>query len=187
MTAPFAAGEDDFSPDKVNNLHRYSDNDTSPVAQHHTLGLDQNQASPGNHTHDGRNSQTLPGTGHTHTGLVIPDAAWRTIGAAGEPAYTSPHTAYSDPDYGSAQFRKLSEGAVIMRGIITLGTAPAQTSMFTLPVGYRPVRSHILPTTANDLFATMRIFPNGTVNCWAGAGVVAGAWFSIHSIFYPEQ
>ena len=36
-----------------------SDRDAGPTAQHHTLGLGPSQASPGNHTHDGRNSKRL--------------------------------------------------------------------------------------------------------------------------------
>lgn len=39
--------------------HRYSDKDSSAFALHHTLGLKPNQASPGNHKHDGKNSQLL--------------------------------------------------------------------------------------------------------------------------------
>ena len=36
-----------------------SDRDAGPTAQHHTLGLGPSQASPGNHTHDGRNSKRI--------------------------------------------------------------------------------------------------------------------------------
>lgn len=49
------------NPDQVNEFHRYSDQDTSPEAQHHSLGNDPNQASPGNHNHDGRNSELVSG------------------------------------------------------------------------------------------------------------------------------
>lgn len=47
------------NPDEVNNFHRYSDVDVSPESQHHTLGMDPNQTSQGDHTHDGKNSKTL--------------------------------------------------------------------------------------------------------------------------------
>ncbi|MGH7791243.1 MAG: hypothetical protein ACREOB_02905, partial [Thermodesulfobacteriota bacterium] len=43
----------------INKAHAKSDVDTSTVAQHHTLGVKSNQASPGDHKHDGRNSKKL--------------------------------------------------------------------------------------------------------------------------------
>ena len=51
-----------FSPvestsyDEVKRFHRNSDVDENPLALHHTLGTLANQASPGDHTHDGKNS-----------------------------------------------------------------------------------------------------------------------------------
>lgn len=55
----------DFKPiaqtsyDEVKRLHRDSDVDENPLAQHHTLGILPNQASPGDHTHDGRTSRKI--------------------------------------------------------------------------------------------------------------------------------
>jgi hypothetical protein len=43
----------------VNKLHSNSDLDTSTNSQHHTLGIGQNQASPGSHTHNGKNSKKI--------------------------------------------------------------------------------------------------------------------------------
>jgi hypothetical protein len=40
--------------------HRQSDVDSSKFSQHHTLGVGPNQASPGNHNHDGVNSLLDP-------------------------------------------------------------------------------------------------------------------------------
>lgn len=72
------------SYDEVKRLHNNSDIDESPRAQHHTLGILPNQASPGDHIHDGRTSRKLDaenfvttfkpytsiwsGTGLTYTG-----------------------------------------------------------------------------------------------------------------------
>lgn len=47
------------SYDEVKRLHRDSDVDESPIAQHHTLGILPNQASPGDHVHDGRTSKKI--------------------------------------------------------------------------------------------------------------------------------
>lgn len=56
MTTP---GRDVPSSQEVNRFHTRSDRDSSKVAHHHTLGLDPNQASPGDHNHNGRNSKLL--------------------------------------------------------------------------------------------------------------------------------
>jgi hypothetical protein len=41
---------------EVNAFHTSSDVDQSAISQHHTLGTLATQASPGDHSHDGRNS-----------------------------------------------------------------------------------------------------------------------------------
>lgn len=46
-------------PREVNRLHARSDVDSSPIAQHHTLGIKHNQASYGDHVHDGKSSRKL--------------------------------------------------------------------------------------------------------------------------------
>lgn len=47
---------DKSSAHEVNRLHRRSDVDSSHAAQHHTLGVKHDQASPGDHKHTGDNS-----------------------------------------------------------------------------------------------------------------------------------
>jgi hypothetical protein len=39
--------------------HTNSDIDSGTIAQHHTLGIQHNQASPGDHKHDGKSSKSL--------------------------------------------------------------------------------------------------------------------------------
>ncbi len=57
MSAVF--GNVGASAGEVNDFHANSDVDKSTLAQHHTLGPQPNQASPGDHNHDGRNSRKL--------------------------------------------------------------------------------------------------------------------------------
>ena len=45
--------------EEVDRAHVNSDRDASSNAQHHTLGPDKHQASPGDHTHDGGDSKSL--------------------------------------------------------------------------------------------------------------------------------
>lgn len=60
MTQPNATPATETpSATAVNKFHSNSDVDTSSVAQHHTLGIQANQGSPGHHTHDGKNSKLL--------------------------------------------------------------------------------------------------------------------------------
>ena len=47
------------APDEVNSFHQNSDRDSSVFAQHHTLGLGPTQASPGSHTHNGKDSKRI--------------------------------------------------------------------------------------------------------------------------------
>jgi hypothetical protein len=49
-------------PRQVSFFHSRSDVDSSPNAQHHTLGIKHNQASFGDHAHDGKSSRKV-GTG----------------------------------------------------------------------------------------------------------------------------
>lgn len=56
-------------PREVNLFHARSDADTSTTAQHHTLGISHNQASSGDHIHDGISTRKLgTGLGLTLTG-----------------------------------------------------------------------------------------------------------------------
>lgn len=57
---PRALGE--LTAREVNALHRRSDVDSKATAQHHSLGVQRNQASPGDHIHDGKASK-LAGSG----------------------------------------------------------------------------------------------------------------------------
>lgn len=55
----FAKFSSRYTAGEVNQLHTRSDIDTSPNAQHHTLGYGRNQAAIGDHTHDGTSSRPI--------------------------------------------------------------------------------------------------------------------------------
>lgn len=65
----------DLSPSDVNLIHAKSDRDSSKSAHHHTLGVDANQASPGDHIHDGRTSKRI-GAGLDATFPATANAAY---------------------------------------------------------------------------------------------------------------
>lgn len=56
---------------EVQKIHSNSDIDSSTQAQHHTLGIQHNQGSPGDHKHDGKSSRRI-GTG---VNLAFPTTA----------------------------------------------------------------------------------------------------------------
>lgn len=53
MTAPTPNSQE------VNRAHTNSDVDSAVTAQHHTTGIGHNQASPGDHTHNGKSSKKI--------------------------------------------------------------------------------------------------------------------------------
>jgi hypothetical protein len=66
MTVPDSPEGAKFDPKNldsrdVQEIHRNADTDSSFFALHHSLGLNQNQASPGAHVHDGKDSKVLTG------------------------------------------------------------------------------------------------------------------------------
>ncbi len=75
MSAIF--GNTGASAGEVNDFHANSDVDKSTLSQHHTLGVQPNQASPGDHNHNGRNSRRID-TGE----LNSPDVTYQPQGGA---------------------------------------------------------------------------------------------------------
>jgi anti-sigma factor ChrR (cupin superfamily) len=74
--ARFSRDENPKPPgEQVNDFHTNSDVDSRAEAQHHTLGPNPNQASPGDHTHDGSDSALLL-SGQSISGSRATDA-WR--------------------------------------------------------------------------------------------------------------
>lgn len=80
--APYDRGSADIAPPQtVNRFHNKSDVDSDSNAQHHTLGIKKDQASPGDHKHDGTTSKRLL-EGTTITGSRGGNAAVASIIAA---------------------------------------------------------------------------------------------------------
>jgi hypothetical protein len=73
MSAVF--GNVGASAGDVNDFHSNSDVDKSTLSQHHTLGPQPNQASAGDHNHDGRNTRRIQGKD-----LSTPDVAYQPGG-----------------------------------------------------------------------------------------------------------
>jgi hypothetical protein len=74
---PAVFGNVGASAGEVNDFHSNSDVDKSTLSQHHTLGIQPNQASPGDHNHNGRNSRRID-----TTELTSPDVSYQPQGDA---------------------------------------------------------------------------------------------------------
>lgn len=55
----FGNSKEHASARTVNEFHSNSDVDSSPDAQHHTLGIGPNKAAPGDHVHNGEDAPRL--------------------------------------------------------------------------------------------------------------------------------
>lgn len=81
--AEFEAASGGIPAKLVQDIHKRSDQDSSQVAQHHTLGTKHDQASPGDHNHDGSNSlKVLAGTTLTGAKTGNPAPALASVIAA---------------------------------------------------------------------------------------------------------
>lgn len=111
----------------------------------------------------------------THTG---DDTAWHEIGAAGEPAFQNGWVNWGGGD-ATAAFKRLG-GVVYIKGTIKSGVAG---TFFTLPVGYRPAKSHYFSAASNGGYAEASISSAGDVIFGVGSSV----WFSLTTSFVAEQ
>lgn len=65
-------------PEEVNFFHTRGDTDSSQTAAHHTLGIKHDQASPGDHIHNGQNSKMIM-EGVTITGSTSGNVALQNL------------------------------------------------------------------------------------------------------------
>lgn len=135
------------NPTEVNDFHQYDDTDDSPTSHHHTLGKDQNQAAPGNHTHNGVDSQRI-----ANTEFLVDFFVWAPGTSSVGPIYQAPTSLNGNwvpadvaGTDGPPSYRKDAVGVVRLRGIAkdsTTVSVPDGTQIAVLPAGYRPRDFH---------------------------------------------
>ncbi len=76
----------------------------------------------------------------------IKDDIWHEVGAAGEPAFANNWVNYGS-GFTTAAFRKDSMGFVHLKGLVKTGTV--NTTIFTLPAGYRPALTSMFVCVGN--------------------------------------
>lgn len=126
--------------------HEKSDVDAHPLAQHHTLGKNPNQAAPGNHSHaTGTWINVLPpGAGDGRF-----QGTWVNFGGI-EPV---------------AKFR-VDDGWVELGGAIKSGVLG--TTAFTLPVGYRPPFAKRFAVNSAGAYGMVYVTSAGLVQPFVG-------------------
>jgi hypothetical protein len=118
-------------------------------------------------------------------GLTVADTTWHVVGrGGGEPGYENGWIDYQDPPFPPARFRKDAAGVVHLSGLVKNGTLG--TSIFTLPVGYRPAAGKTLHciTVANATAAYIHI--NNTSH-GAIQGNTSNAWLSLDPISFLAE
>lgn len=101
----------------------------------------------------------------------------RVIGANGQPGFAGAWVAFGSSDATPA-FWKDPFGMVYLVG--TLKSGVIGTTMFTLPAGYRPQKTLIVPAVSNGAFGICVINVDGTVVANAGNNT----YFTISGIVF---
>jgi len=153
--------------------------DTTPAAGAHTVSIVVSRVS-GTGTMRARFSFVINDVGPVTGAAIIPQVAvtqWTALG----PLMANGWVSYAAP-YGPAQYRKVGD-EVQLRGLIQSGSPPSST-MFTLPVGYRPQHQLIFTQACSAGTAEVRVDTPGTVACPSAypATAAPAVWTSLSGI-----
>lgn len=93
------------------------------------------------------------------------DSGWRVVGGPGEPVFQNGWGNFGQ-GYSTVAFRRLPTGLVVVRGLAAGGAA--NSAIFTLPAGYRPLAGLLFPTSAAAANARVDVDASGAVRHVAG-------------------
>jgi hypothetical protein len=118
------------------------------------------------------------------TGSVAAPEAFHEVGTAGSPAFEHGWANYDDAHYDTAAFYKDPLGVVHLKG--TVGGGPESSSIFTLPVGYRPARAGFYTVAAENAFADVLVqgVSEGAVAGRVELNVGGTIWASLSGITF---
>jgi hypothetical protein len=89
---------------------------------------------------------------------------------------------YDVANFTSPGYYRDFMGRCHLRGLVKSGTLPG--TIFTLPAGYRPTKTHIFATISNDLLGQIRVQADGQVVATGGSNT----WISLDGVsFRAEQ
>lgn len=160
-------------------LHAFDDVDSDRFAHHHTLGEGPNQAA------SGAKVKLLE---DRITALEVGDDPWHNVGSVGEPAFGAGWG--SRGGWGPVAFKKIGP-IVYLRGLANgpaLAAGAVVSTIFTLPVGYRPDASgghHFVVPSQTNAMTRILITNAGQVNTnFNGAASGAGFWWGLDVISF---
>lgn len=151
-------------------IHETDDLNLGPLSHHHSIGEGPNEAislSIAKRYFDLRSAPTV------------------TVLEQFDPVFAPNLGAY--PGFGQVRYFKDLSGIVHIKGIVgATGSVPVFTTLFTLPVGYRPYDQIFFPTlvTGNAL-NRVDILPTGEVFC--SANLVNTDWVNFNGISFLAE
>lgn len=121
------------------------------------------------------------------------------LATVGHPSWIAPTLQNSWTNYSSisnqAGYYRDQFGIVHLRGLITGGTTTVNTTLFTLPSGYRPAYNQLFVTRASNASKTAEgaarvdVWSNGEVKIVTGdvASFGTGAWVSLDGLHFSTK
>lgn len=106
---------------------------------------------------------------------------WRAVGASGQPAFENSWVNHSAANY-AAGFLMMPAGEVWVRGVVNSGSG-VPSSIFTLPVGYRPSMGTNRAQGSNSAFGMLTVGADGLVTVNAGSTT----WFEMDARFFATS
>ncbi len=99
-----------------------------------------------------------------------------------EPTLNSPFTNFTaNTDFAPVEYRKIGN-IVNIQGLINANSASNASTIFTLPVGYRPKKRLIFTVeNGNQVTSRIDIFSNGEVEAHSLAN--SGTWLNLNMTF----
>jgi hypothetical protein len=115
---------------------------------------------------------------------ALHDGNWIYFGRTGAPSFQHGWVPFDAPGGRDPAFRKLSNGMVVLTGVIQSGTIGQVIA--TLPAGFRPrpgYGSMWFPVVSNSAFGAASVEANGDIYPQTGSNV----WFFLDGIAFPTQ
>jgi hypothetical protein len=110
---------------------------------------------------------------------------WREIGSGGNPAFVNSFSNFGGA-FETVAFKLMPDGTVQFKGTGTrTGDTPDNTSMFTLPAGFRPGQTVIMPiANASNISGSVtgpaiRVDSAGVVTLWGFSNVATNTSFAL--------
>jgi len=94
---------------------------------------------------------------------------------------------FSSGGQNDATYRKTENGIVIMEGLAVNGTATSGTTLFTLPVGYRPLTRQWFVATTSGGYTGLVVFETGEIKIYSPTSGAPTTYTSLKCMFKAEQ